>query len=129
METKTSRIHPLIAVAAVSVTLFSLAGVAVLTGVMPGSKAESRRNRLRQPPAPTAQPQPLAANLPAGNRTRPHRRPAAAAAPAAPKPEGKVVHKSSPQKLAAKANAHRAAARSRAATGSRAAAPAAAGLP
>ncbi|MBU1237898.1 MAG: glycine zipper 2TM domain-containing protein [Gammaproteobacteria bacterium] len=40
MDTKSSRIHPLIAVAAVSVTLASLAAVAVLTGLLPGGHAE-----------------------------------------------------------------------------------------
>ncbi len=41
MEEKSSRIHPLVALAAISVTLASLAAVATLTGIMPGTHAES----------------------------------------------------------------------------------------
>jgi uncharacterized protein YcfJ len=36
------RIHPLVAVAAVSVTLFSLAGIAAITGVLPTSHSANR---------------------------------------------------------------------------------------
>ena len=36
------RIHPLLAVAAVSVTLFSLVGIAAITGVLPTSQGANR---------------------------------------------------------------------------------------
>lgn len=36
----TKRIHPLVAVAAASVTLFSLLGIAAITGVLPTSRSE-----------------------------------------------------------------------------------------
>lgn len=48
MEGKPNRIHPLVAAAAVSVTIASLAAVAALTGILPGSQAETT------PPAQTA---------------------------------------------------------------------------
>ncbi len=46
VTTTTSRIHPLVATAAVAVTVFSLAGIAALTGILPMGKANT-------PPAPT----------------------------------------------------------------------------
>jgi uncharacterized protein YcfJ len=41
METQPRRIHPLVALAAVSVTLASLVAVAAMTGLLPGSHAEA----------------------------------------------------------------------------------------
>lgn len=84
MEGKPNRIHPLVAVAAVSVTIASLAAVAALTGIMPGSHAETT------PPAP------LAANTPA-NAVEPA---VATEAPAAakPAPAPAVTHSTAPHK-------------------------------
>jgi len=90
---KTARLHPLVAIAAISVTLASLAAVAVLTGVMPGSHADSTPPAAplaAVQPATTAAPEaPVAAVPPAATVPPP-----AAVVPAAPAHEGKVVHRS-----------------------------------
>jgi len=47
MQTPTSRLHPLLTIAAISVTVLSAVGVASLTGMIPASK--SQENPLQLP--------------------------------------------------------------------------------
>lgn len=78
METQPRRIHPLVALAAVSVTVASLVAVAAMTGLLPGSHAEA--------PAPTT----VAATEPAAAEKA---APAPSAAPAPPpRPAPHVTH-------------------------------------
>ncbi len=65
------RLHPLVATAAVAVTIFSLAGIAAITGVLPTGKASSGEAAAPTPvtvantaPAATAEPQPAATTKP-----------------------------------------------------------------
>lgn len=58
METNTKRLHPLVTIAAISVTLFSAVGVAALTGVIPHSKGSPE-------PAPVVAAAPAAVAEPA----------------------------------------------------------------
>ena len=51
--TTASRIHPLVATAAVAVTLFSVAGIAALTGILPMSKANAPAAPTQVSAAPT----------------------------------------------------------------------------
>jgi len=53
---ETKKINPLIALAAVSVTLFSLVGIAVMTGVMPSSFSKNSDTALETPVPKTAEP-------------------------------------------------------------------------
>lgn len=69
MEGKPGRIHPLVAIAAVSVTVASLAAVATLTGFLPGSAAEPT------PPAPVAAVEPAAASKDAAATVAPQATP------------------------------------------------------
>ncbi len=61
METKTSRIHPLIAVAAVSVTLVCLVGVAAITGILPTSHSTTAPVAALSAPVAASTPAPVAA--------------------------------------------------------------------
>lgn len=60
MESASKKLHPLIVVAAISVTAASLAAIGVLTGILPGHKAEEPAAIVTQaapaatPPAPAA---------------------------------------------------------------------------
>ncbi len=66
METNKTRIHPLLAVAAVSVTLVSLAGVGVLTGLIPSAQSGTAPATAAQmPTVDAATPMPPAATSPA----------------------------------------------------------------
>lgn len=81
VEAQTSKINPLVAIAAVSVIIFSAVGVGVMTGVIPSSKSE-------QAAAPT----PTTAAAPAPAAT-PAAAPASEAAPAeAPRKVAKTQH-------------------------------------
>ncbi len=84
METNIKRLHPLLTLAAVSLTAFSAVGVAALTGLIPHSKAKEEAQ-------PTVQMQAEAPNVESV--------PAAAPAPvAAPKPVKKhVAHAATPK--------------------------------
>jgi uncharacterized protein YcfJ len=66
MSTFSNRIHPLVAVAAVSVTLVSGLGIAALTGVLPVSASSEVTQSAAKPPLPvhtkTVTPQKLATN-------------------------------------------------------------------
>jgi outer membrane lipoprotein SlyB len=53
---ETKKINPLIALAAVSVTLFSLVGIAVMTGVMPSSLSKNSDTALETPAPKAAEP-------------------------------------------------------------------------
>ncbi len=53
---KSNRIHPLVAIAAVSVTVLSLTGVAAITGLLPSSNSENGPGA-RQSPARSRRPQ------------------------------------------------------------------------
>ena len=68
MDTSSKKsIHPLIAIAAISVTLFSLAGIATITGLIPTSHSQSTPN---QSVAPVEEPSKLAsAPAPAATAT------------------------------------------------------------
>ena len=51
METTTTRsMHPLTAIAAVSVTLFSLAGIGAITGLIPTSHSQPAQIQAAKPP-------------------------------------------------------------------------------
>lgn len=89
MDAKPARLHPLIAVAAISVTLAALAAVAVLTGVMPGSHAATAPAQVAatEPPPPPATATATVPTPPVAQAATSTAEPAAAA-----KPEGRVVH-------------------------------------
>src|SRR3954470_14928936 len=76
METKT-RIHPLVAAAAVSVTLVCLVGVAAITGILPTSHSTTAPAASLAAPAVTA-----SASAPAATPTVPAETKVAAAEPA-----------------------------------------------
>jgi len=64
METNTKKLHPLLTLAAISLTLFSAVGIAALTGLIPhskGSVTEPTPVAAAQAPAPVAEPAPAAA--------------------------------------------------------------------
>jgi outer membrane lipoprotein SlyB len=64
METNTKKLHPLLTVAAVSVTIFSAVGVAAITGLIPHSKGsvnEQAPMAQLETPAPQAQTMPAPA--------------------------------------------------------------------
>jgi outer membrane lipoprotein SlyB len=98
METKSGRLHPLIAVAAISVTLASLAAVAVLTGVMPGTRAESASGTQSATQIAATQPSPTAAEAATTAVAPP---PAATKETAAVPLEGRVVHRTGTRHRAA----------------------------
>lgn len=84
METNTKRLHPLLTVAAVSLTVFSAVGVAALTGLVPTSKGSAKEQT------------PVAAIEAPAVKSEPMPAPQAAPVPA-PKPAKKqVVRKSAP---------------------------------
>src|SRR5213083_1334546 len=62
METNTKRLHPLLTIAAISVTLFSAVGVAAITGVIPHSKGSDEPAVVAA--APAAAPAPAAETTP-----------------------------------------------------------------
>jgi len=92
METDKKRgIHPLIALAAVSVTLFSLVGIAAITGLIPTSRSQTAQIATAQ--AETPKPTDEAAKL---------AEKAVPAEPVAAKPTRAVVHKRAEHRIAAK---------------------------
>jgi uncharacterized protein YcfJ len=108
MTTATTRIHPLMAVAAVSLTLVSLVGAASIAGLLPNSHATTGDTPVAVAPAPAPVTQPLAAEpVRQSSPTVVHRTvvhhvtaPAPAAAPAqvaqAPAPAPAPVAQNSP---------------------------------
>src|SRR3954467_12950398 len=62
MDTNTKRLHPLLTIAAISVTLFSAVGVAAISGLIPHSKGSVNRPTPvvaeAPPPAVVAEPAP-----------------------------------------------------------------------
>lgn len=87
METQPRRIHPLVALAAVSVTLASLVAVAAMTGLLPGSHAEAPSAApvaaIEQEAAEPAAPKSAAApSAPTKTAPAPHKVAKAAPAPA-----------------------------------------------
>lgn len=96
METKATRLHPLLTAAAISVTAFSAVGIGALTGMLPsslGSAKEAAPTELVATPVPPATPAVDArpANMPP------------AAPKATPKPVKKVVKTSAPAAVPAPA--------------------------
>jgi outer membrane lipoprotein SlyB len=106
METK-SRLHPLLTAAAISVTVFSAAGVGALTGLVPQSIGSSKEASALQIPQevakpvepaithPVTQPQPAAKpayKKPVARAGTPRPVPAPAAAAETPKPAVKPGH-------------------------------------
>lgn len=88
MNAKPRRIHPLVAIAAISVTLFSLAGLAVVTGVMPRSQAQM-----------AAEQQPVVTTTTAQPGTAPTTVSTAPVAKAATPAPAKVVHRTAPKSV------------------------------
>jgi outer membrane lipoprotein SlyB len=64
METSTSRLHPLLTAAAISVTVFSAVGVAAIAGLIPNSKGQSKEAApvaaVEAPAQPAPAPAPVA---------------------------------------------------------------------
>jgi outer membrane lipoprotein SlyB len=99
METTTTkRMHPLIAIAAVSLTLFSLAGIGAITGLIPMSHSQNAQIQAAKPaeePAKLAAATQPAETATAVNRSKPAEKPAAhkaAAKHAKPKPAEESVN-------------------------------------
>jgi outer membrane lipoprotein SlyB len=74
METNTKKLHPLLTLAAVAVTVFSAVGVAAITGLIPHSKGESTAIVAAQAPAPIteAAPAPVPEAMPAPQPVKKH---------------------------------------------------------
>src|SRR5256885_13185435 len=65
MDTNTKRLHPLLTMAAISVTLFSAVGVAAIPGVIPHTKGQTNDAApVAQAPAAEPMPAPQAASAP-----------------------------------------------------------------
>jgi len=106
VQAKSARLHPLIAIAAISVTLASLAAVAVLTGVMPGTHAETAPAAQLASTEPAAQPAPAAPAPAAQPATAPEPAAVPPAAPAKPAAsEGRIVHRTSTRHVATESHA------------------------
>jgi outer membrane lipoprotein SlyB len=90
METNTKKLHPLLTLAAISLTLFSAVGIAALTGLLPhskGSVSEPTPVAAVQTPAPEAMPAPQPVKKPVAAKPKPVQHVAAAEVPAyAPPP-------------------------------------------
>jgi outer membrane lipoprotein SlyB len=69
-EAKAKSINPLVAIAAVSVIIFSAVGVGVMTGVIPSSKSEQSSMASAPQPAAAPAPAPQAAAAPAPEAAR-----------------------------------------------------------
>ena len=80
METNTKRLHPLLLLAAISLTVFSAVGIAALTGLIPHSKGSV-----------SADAPPLTVQAPVVAQAEPAPAPSVTPAPAAPKPVKKHV--------------------------------------
>lgn len=107
METtnKPNRIHPLVAIAAVSVTVLSLAGVAAITGLLPTSHGESGPGSaaVASLMAPAASGTVAQAN--AGASAEPEKTKTASPSTAAPKGQQQAAEDDAPAKPAPKAAA------------------------
>jgi outer membrane lipoprotein SlyB len=105
MENKTSRIHPLVAGAAVSVMLVSLVGVAAITGVIPSSHSTSAPTAVITPTQPATAPATAAASLDANTNkvAAAETQPAPAAKPAPVVKHSRPVKHSAPAKAPATA--------------------------
>src|SRR5213083_594546 len=87
MDTNTKKLHPLLLLAAVSLTVFSAVGIAALTGLIPHSKGSVKE----EGPAATSQ-------APVVAQAEPAPAPSVTPAPAAPKPAKKhVAHAVTPK--------------------------------
>jgi outer membrane lipoprotein SlyB len=69
MDTNIKKLHPLLTIAAISVTLFSAVGVAALTGVIPHSKGQTNDAAPVVAQAPAAEPMPAPQAAPAPEAT------------------------------------------------------------
>src|SRR5262249_29465604 len=91
METTKSRLHPLLTVAAISLTVFSAVGVAALTGVLPTSRGSSEPAAVIAPEAQkpiehaVSMPAPVSTTTPPVAKPKP-RHVARAVAPRPPAP-------------------------------------------
>ena len=95
MDTKTKSLHPLLTVAAVSLTVFSAVGVAAIAGLIPHSKGSAREESavaVLEAPAPKVEPVQAPVVQPAP-KPRPVRK-------AAPKPVQPAVYNDSPATVA-----------------------------
>lgn len=83
-----ARLHPLLSAAAISITVFAIAGVGAFTGVLPLSFGSPQPAALAAAAAPAAAPAPVAAASPLPETASAAPRPAvkAQARPAAPRP-------------------------------------------
>jgi outer membrane lipoprotein SlyB len=76
METNIKRLHPLLTIAAISVTVFSAIGVAAITGVIPHSKGSSEGSNapttVATAPEPVTEPAPAPQAVPAPQPEKKH---------------------------------------------------------
>ncbi len=71
METNIKRLHPLLTIAAISVTLFSAVGVAAITGVIPHSKGSAEPAVVAAAPEAAPAPMPEATPAPQPEKKKP----------------------------------------------------------
>ncbi len=92
METKAkTRLHPLVAGASIAVIVFSVVGVAALTGHLPGTSAQKPTETAAVAPVPTPAPAPApVAAVPAAPQTAPPAAPAPSVEAPAPAPASPV---------------------------------------
>ena len=81
------KLHPLLTIAAISVTLFSAVGVAAITGLIPHSKGSTEPTPVAAAPAPDAAPAPAPETVPAPQPEKKH---------AAKKPTHKIAAAETP---------------------------------
>ncbi|HZV55518.1 MAG TPA: glycine zipper 2TM domain-containing protein [Rhodocyclaceae bacterium] len=105
MESTGKKLHPLIMVAAISVTAASLAAIGVLTGIIPGSKAEAPAPVVAQAAAPIAPVTPAAAPEPVSAVPPPAETPKSEPVP--PKPAVKHVQSAPARKPAPAGSGYR----------------------
>jgi len=72
MDTNTKKLHPLLTIAAISVTLFSAVGVAAITGLIPHSKGQTNDATPVVAQAPVAEPAPAPEAAPAPKPEKKH---------------------------------------------------------
>jgi outer membrane lipoprotein SlyB len=65
MDANIKKLHPLLTIAAISVTLFSAVGVAAITGLIPHSRGSDEPTPVAAAPAPVAEPTPVPEAAPA----------------------------------------------------------------
>ena len=71
MDTNTKKLHPLLTIAAISVTLFSAVGVAAITGVIPHSKGSAEPAVVAAAPEAAPAPMPEATPAPQPEKKKP----------------------------------------------------------